>query len=155
MSYYFDTCFNYIGVKNFIRPIAHCLIKKIVTLVYCVVLIKNFSLHLVDFLSNNLPPPQTNVLRNWIMLIRTRRAVDQTEYHFCCWSWMKTDILQRITTTGEQAIRWYFTHHFHLRISFRNLIYGDRGSTVVKVLCYKSEGRWFDPRWCHGNSSLK
>jgi len=26
---------------------------------------------------------------------------------------------------------------------------GDRGSTVVKVLCYKSEGRWFDPIWCH------
>jgi len=25
---------------------------------------------------------------------------------------------------------------------------GDRGSTVVKVLCYKSEGRWFDPIWC-------
>jgi len=23
------------------------------------------------------------------------------------------------------------------------------GSTVVKELCYKSEGRWFDPRWCH------
>ena len=22
---------------------------------------------------------------------------------------------------------------------------GDRGSTVVKVVCYKSEGRWFDP----------
>ena len=22
---------------------------------------------------------------------------------------------------------------------------GDRGSTVVKMLCYKSEGRWFDP----------
>jgi hypothetical protein len=29
-------------------------------------------------------------------------------------------------------------------------ISGDRGSTVVKVLRYKSEGRWFDPRWCHG-----
>jgi hypothetical protein len=26
---------------------------------------------------------------------------------------------------------------------------GDCGSTVVKVLCYKSEGRWFDSRWCH------
>ena len=25
----------------------------------------------------------------------------------------------------------------------------DRGSTVVKVLCYKSEGRWFDPSWRH------
>ena len=22
--------------------------------------------------------------------------------------------------------------------------FGDRGGTVVKVLCYKSEGRWFD-----------
>jgi len=25
---------------------------------------------------------------------------------------------------------------------------GDRGSTVVKVLYYKSEGRWFDRSWC-------
>jgi hypothetical protein len=25
---------------------------------------------------------------------------------------------------------------------------GDRGSTVVKILRYKSEGRCFDPRWC-------
>ena len=31
---------------------------------------------------------------------------------------------------------------------------GDRGSSVVKVLCYKSEGRWFDPSWCHRNFSL-
>ena len=22
-------------------------------------------------------------------------------------------------------------------------------AAVVKVLCYKSEGRWFDSRWCH------
>jgi len=26
---------------------------------------------------------------------------------------------------------------------------GDRDGTVVKVLCYKSKGRWFDPSWCH------
>jgi len=25
---------------------------------------------------------------------------------------------------------------------------GDCGGTVVKVLCYKLEGRWFDPSWC-------
>ena len=31
---------------------------------------------------------------------------------------------------------------------------GDRGGTVVKVLCYKSEGRWFDPSWYHWNFSL-
>jgi hypothetical protein len=29
-------------------------------------------------------------------------------------------------------------------------IWGDHGDTVVKVLHYKSEGCWFDPRWCHG-----
>ena len=28
------------------------------------------------------------------------------------------------------------------------------GSTVVKVLCYISEGRWFDSRWCQWNVSL-
>jgi len=28
---------------------------------------------------------------------------------------------------------------------------GDRGSTVVKVLCYKSEIRWFDPSWYQWN----
>ena len=26
-----------------------------------------------------------------------------------------------------------------------NINIGDRGCTVVKMLCYKSEGRWFDP----------
>ena len=35
--------------------------------------------------------------------------------------------------------------HFHLV---------DRGGTVIKVLCYKSEGPWFDSRWCHCNFSL-
>ena len=27
-------------------------------------------------------------------------------------------------------------------------------NTVVKLLCYKSEGRWFDSRWYHWNFSL-
>jgi len=31
---------------------------------------------------------------------------------------------------------------------------GDRGSTVVKMQCYKSESHWFDTRWCHWNFSL-
>ena len=30
----------------------------------------------------------------------------------------------------------------------------DRGGTVGKVLCYKSEGRWFDPSWRQCNFSL-
>jgi len=28
------------------------------------------------------------------------------------------------------------------------------GGTAVKVLCCKSEGRWFYPRWCHWNFTL-
>jgi len=31
---------------------------------------------------------------------------------------------------------------------------GDHSGTVVKVLCYKSEGRWFDLSWCHWNFLL-
>jgi len=29
------------------------------------------------------------------------------------------------------------------------IIDGYRCSSVVKVLCHKSEVRWFDPTWCH------
>ena len=31
---------------------------------------------------------------------------------------------------------------------------GDRSSAVVKVLCYKLEGRWFDSSRCYWNFSL-
>ena len=40
--------------------------------------------------------------------------------------------------------------NFHIR----TMHCGDSGSTVVKVLCYKSGGRWFDPSWCHWDFSL-
>ena len=45
------------------------------------------------------------------------------------------------------------------RIMFENIrrstsIKGDRGGTVVKVLCYKLVGSWFNSRWCHWNFSL-
>ena len=40
-------------------------------------------------------------------------------------------------------------HH----VEFLNVkpVCGDRGSTVVMVLFYKSEGLWFDPSWCQWN----
>jgi hypothetical protein len=56
------------------------------------------------------------------------------------------------------------THiHTHTCTSLNFMPYtiteGDRVSTVVstvvKVLCYKSVGRWFDSRWCNWNFSLK
>ena len=42
----------------------------------------------------------------------------------------------------------------HDSIKFASDFLCDRGSTVVKVLCYKSEGLWLDSRWCHWNFSL-
>jgi len=41
---------------------------------------------------------------------------------------------------GKNYTNDCFRLHFYLNRG--------RGSTVVKVLCYKSEGRWFDPSWC-------
>ena len=34
------------------------------------------------------------------------------------------------------------------------ILHGDRGGTVFKVPCYKSEGRWFDSKWRNSNFSL-
>jgi len=36
---------------------------------------------------------------------------------------------------------------FYLPVTTGSWGGGDRGSTVAKVLCYKSEGRWLDPSW--------
>ena len=51
-------------------------------------------------------------------------------------------------------IKWCFSILFCLStfdkiLSLSYVMLGYRGSTVVKVLCYKSEGRWFDPSWYH------
>jgi len=42
----------------------------------------------------------------------------------------------------------------YLLFTFATRLIGGRSGTVVKVLRYKSEGRWFDPSWCHWNFSL-
>ena len=43
-------------------------------------------------------------------------------------------------------------HFFFLSLHYPN---GDRDSTMVKMLGYKSEDRWFDIRWCHWKFSLQ
>ena len=44
------------------------------------------------------------------------------------------------------------TKHYHQK--YFKSTWSVRGSTVVKVLCYKSEGRWVDLSWCYWNFSL-
>ena len=38
--------------------------------------------------------------------------------------------------------------HFSFILLVIYVYFGDRSNTMVKVLCYKSEGRWFDPSRC-------
>jgi len=52
----------------------------------------------------------------------------------------------------------FYSVHYNMLI-IKHLLFaqvggGGSGGTVVKVLCYKSGGRWIDRRWCHWNFSL-
>ena len=67
----------------------------------------------------------------------------------------------RVVIQGEDSSAWSLRWSSRSTVSAWMTIIeayrclpGDRGGTVVKVLCYKSEGRWFDSRWCHWNFSL-
>ena len=62
-------------------------------------------------------------------------------YAFACYS------------PGELSHYHFCRSEFHNIITLPNKtgcfkeVYMYRGSTVAKVLCYKSESRWFDPTW--------
>ena len=60
--------------------------------------------------------------------------------------------LLHVTRPAHRILRWLLD--FWKIYASLLLAIGDRGGTVVKVLYYKSEGRWFDSRWCHWNFSL-
>ena len=62
-----------------------------------------------------------------------------------------SSVMADAVNTTDAASSEYRVMYF-VRLSAHCL--GDRGGTVVKVLCYKSEGRWFHCRWCHWNFSL-
>ena len=57
-------------------------------------------------------------------------------------------------TAVAQWLIYNILYIYKICLIYIYYIYGDRGSTVVKVLCYKSESRWFGTRWCHWNFSL-
>ena len=74
------------------------------------------------------------------------------------------DTLYQAAVTGHITFYTHFLsyclyqlfclHFLTLKLFRSTNLYGDRGSTVVNVLCYKSEGRWFDSRWYHWYFSL-
>jgi len=71
----------------------------------------DFSLHLVDCASNNLLPPEANILRSCIMLIHKLRTVDEQGY-YTRRSWTKTDMTfflmnGRQLTANKDMPLWY------------------------------------------------
>jgi len=60
-----------------------------------------------------------------------------------------TGVQSLLTKRRHRKIQ-YWPHNF----TYVTVYGGERGSTVAKMLCYKSEVRWFDPSWCHWNFSL-
>jgi len=63
-----------------------------------------------------------------------------------------TVLLQSFNVSAKETSMNYDTETLSI-ISLGNLLFsslkrGDRGSAVVKFLCYKSEGHLFDPSWC-------
>ena len=90
-------------------------------------------------------------------------------------------ICQVVSVACTTVCRWVTTHFCFIRVMLKGVLlfswgcscprlrparmYGtctyfnyivpvDRGGTMVKVLCYKSEGRGFDSSWCHWNFLL-
>jgi len=64
-------------------------------------------------------------------------------------------IICKCDSVPTVPFRQIFYLHIHASLSYRPPDLGkyfslrrDRGRTVVEVLCYKLEGRWFDPSWC-------
>jgi hypothetical protein len=51
--------------------------------------------------------------------------------------------------TSPHFTHYTYQHFTPSHLHFTTLIWGT-AVALVKVLRYKSEGRWFDPRWCHG-----
>ena len=49
-------------------------------------------------------------------------------------------------------LAYCYVSHFQFLLVISKI--GDRGSTEVKALRYKSEGRWFESRWCQWKFSL-
>jgi len=55
--------------------------------------------------------------------------------------------------SSSHGMSWWMQASSVIKL-FYSQTWGDRSGTVVKVLYYTSEGHWFDPSWCHWNSSL-
>ena len=72
-------------------------------------------------------------------------------------TWNRNQTVGELVRTLSEVVTIFYRHYTQrgrriFELSSQKC--GDRGSRVVKVLRYKSEGRWLDSRWCHRHFSL-
>jgi len=79
--------------------------------------------------------------------VRTKKVYCELEVGFH--SLLSSPLIESLVVIIK--VTWQLLHNY-LLLLYR--LSGDRGSSVVKLLCCKSVGRWFDPSWCHWNFSL-
>jgi len=88
------------------------------------------------------------ILRVNNLIILYEEVVITFRHAYSCETWSSQIVVWHESKPGCTA------SHTRPCLKNPNILTGNRGSTVVKALCYKSEGRWFDPSWCHWNFSL-
>ena len=112
----------------------------------------------------NFPPHRKHYVSishsNWLMLCRNRIAVYwkgnmKNLYKSCVQNSENLMLKQNVYVQSHDIWRlWNQRVRGYHNFPDVTRLLGDRGGTVVKVLCYKSVGHWFDPRWCLWNFSL-
>ena len=91
-----------------------------------------------------------NSLFGWLVKQTTsvlqRKILPSVQHFFAhAYQYQNKSVLQKQFKT---ALSW--TSYMHtIQVNM-----ADRSSIVARVMCYNSEGRWFDPSWCHCIFSL-
>jgi len=83
----------------------------------------------------------------WTWWKKNSLTVAKTWYRPCL---LRLDELHTFTVPECNAKHPVMRGHSKYRLIAATALF-NRGSTVVKVLCYKSEDPWFDSSWCHWN----
>ena len=63
------------------------------------------------------------------------------------WGVAPCNLVDCMSVVGENVTWAEFNSVMYFDLYAFPLSFGDRGSRVDNVLCFKSEGRWVDPRW--------
>ena len=74
-----------------------------------------------------------------------------SQTHVCHFGWLcicKRKVLW-VPINRRTSPDGFHVNHILLNLYPLTVLNEDRVSTVIKVLCCKLEGRWFDPSWCH------